>query len=63
MTQINDPKLWQIGARKMGTINISISDTDYEFYNVPQKVAKAIITILQECENDDSDIVSAISER
>ena len=46
----------------MATINISISDTDYEFYNVPLKVAKAVITILQECENDDSDICSAESE-
>ena len=33
------------------------------FYNVPEKVAKAIITLLHECEKDDSTIVSAISER
>lgn len=45
----------------MATIKIKI-DTDYEFYNVPVKVAKAIITLLHECENDDSDIVSAESE-
>ena len=47
----------------MAMINISINNTDYEFYNVPYKVAKAVITILKECENDDSDICSAESER
>lgn len=46
----------------MATINITISDADYEFYNVPIKVAKAVITLLHECENDESDIVSAESE-
>jgi hypothetical protein len=45
------------------SINISIGTNDYEFYNVPEKVAKAIITLLHECEKDDSTIVSAISER
>ncbi|MBR4377301.1 MAG: hypothetical protein IKP50_00225 [Bacilli bacterium] len=45
------------------TINISMGTKDYEFYNVPEKVAKAIITLLHECEKDDSTIVSAISER
>ena len=45
------------------TINISIGTNDYEFYNVPKNVAKAIITLLHECEKDDSTIVSAISER
>ena len=45
------------------TINISIDTKDYEFYNVPERVAKAIITLLHECEKDDSTIVSAISER
>ena len=45
------------------TINISIGAKDYEFYNVPEKVAKAIITLLYECENDDSKICSAESER
>lgn len=45
------------------TINISTGTKDYEFYNVPEKVAKAIITLLHECEKDDSTIVSAISER
>lgn len=49
------------------TINISAEGINdvviYEFYNVPEKVAKAIITLLHECEKDDSTIVSAISER
>lgn len=50
--------------RKMGmTINITKGNKDYEFYNVPEKVAKAIIALLHECERDDSTIVSAISER
>lgn len=45
------------------TINISMGTKDYEFYNVSEKVAKAIITLLYECENDDSEICSAESER
>jgi hypothetical protein len=53
-----------IRSKKMGiTINITEGINDYEFYNVPEKVAKAIITLLHECEKDDSTIVSAISER
>ena len=45
------------------TINISIGTKDYEFYNVPEKVAKAVITLLYECENNDSKICSSESER
>lgn len=45
------------------TIVISSGTTDYEFYDVPNKVGKAIITLLQECEKDDSKIVSAERER
>ena len=45
------------------TINITRGINNYEFYNVPEKVAKAIITLLHECEKDDSTIVSAVSER
>ena len=48
------------------TINILIGTKDYELYefcNVPEKVAKAVITLLNECENDDSNICSAESER
>ena len=45
------------------TINITEGIKDYEFYNVPRKVAQAIIMLLHECEKDDSTIVSAVSER
>ena len=45
------------------TINITEGINNYEFSNVPEKVAKAIITLLHECENDDSKICSAVSER
>lgn len=45
------------------TINITKDSKNYEFYGVPEKVAKAIITLLKECEKDDSTIVSAESER
>lgn len=45
------------------TIVISAGTKHYDFYNVPDKVGKAIITLLQECEKDDSKIVSAERER
>lgn len=45
------------------TINITKGNKDYEFYNVPKKVAEAIITLLKEYEDDNSTIVSAESER
>lgn len=44
------------------TINITKGTTNYEFYGVPDKIGKAIITLLDECENDNSSIVSAQSE-
>ena len=47
----------------MQRVTITIADADgnvTEFYNVPNKVGKAIIALLHECENDDSDIVSVI---
>ena len=47
----------------MCNIIIPIGNTNYEFYNIPDKVAKAIITLLQECENCESKITSAESER
>ena len=43
-------------------INITRGTTNYEFYGVPDKIGKAIITLLHECENDNSSIVSAQSE-
>ena len=45
------------------TINISTETKNYEFYYVPEKVGKAIITLLNECENEASMICSAESER
>lgn len=47
----------------MNTIVITMGTTDYEFYCVPDKLAKAITLILHECENDECGIVSAESER
>lgn len=44
------------------TINITKGTTNYEFYGVPDKIGKAIITLLDECGNDNSSIVSAQSE-
>ena len=45
------------------TITIAdVSGNVTEFYNVPNKVGKAIIALLHECENDDSEIISAESE-
>lgn len=44
------------------TINITKGTTNYEFYGVPDKIGKAIITLLYECEEDNSSIVSAQSE-
>ena len=45
-------------------MNIEISDEKsiYEFNNVPQKVAKAIITILKECANDETGIIDSVRE-
>lgn len=47
----------------MCNIIIPIGNTNYEFCNIPDKVTKAIITLLQECENYESKIISAESER
>ena len=50
-------------ARNM---TITIEDTKYNkkyvYYEVPRKVANAIIDILDECQNNDSEIISAIEE-
>lgn len=45
-------------------MNISISDgkTCHDFYKVPSKVAKAIIVLLEECGNSETEIVTAESE-
>lgn len=44
------------------TIIISDGKTNHEYYNVSDKVAKAVITLLNECGNDDTVIVTAESE-
>ncbi len=46
----------------MCNIVIPIGNTNYEFYDVPDKVAKAVVILLQECANDDSKVMSAESE-
>jgi len=47
----------------MNTLVITMGNIDYEFYNVSDELAKAILLILHECESDESNIVSAESER
>ena len=47
----------------MCNIIIPIENTNYEFYNVPNDVAKAIVALLKECEDCGSMIVSAEKER
>ncbi len=46
----------------MNIIVITMGTTDYEFYNLSDELAKAIILILHECENDECSIVSVESE-
>lgn len=47
----------------MAKIDITTIDTvRYEYINIPISLARAIITMLNECENDESDIVSTVSE-
>lgn len=50
--------------KKRGRMNISISNgkTSHDFYNVPPNVAKAVITLLEECGNDETEIITAESE-
>lgn len=45
-------------------MNISISDgkTSHDFYHVPPKIAKAIIVLLEECGNEETEIITAESE-
>lgn len=43
-------------------ISISNEKTSHDYYNVPNKVAKAIITLLEECGNSETKIVTAESE-
>lgn len=41
------------------TIEIEHGHKLYEFYDVPIKVGKAIITLLRECENNESKVLSS----
>lgn len=43
-------------------IIISNGKTSHDFYNVPTKVAKAVIALLEECANDETEIITAESE-
>lgn len=47
-------------------MTISISNENgkrrHDFYNVPTKVAKAVIALLEECGNDETEIITAESE-
>ena len=44
------------------TITISDGKISHDYYEVPNKVAKAIITLLNECGNTETEIVTAESE-
>lgn len=46
----------------MAKIDITIGNELYEFYRVPTHLAYAITTVLGECEKEETDIVSAVSE-
>ena len=45
-------------------VNITISDgvNRHIFYNIPKRLAKAIILLLNYCANGDENIVSAVEE-
>jgi hypothetical protein len=47
----------------MNNICIPYGTTNYEYYNVPDEVIEALITILSECSNIKTKIVAAESER
>ena len=47
----------------MCNIVIPIGNTNYEFYDVPNKIAISIVALLQEYTNEDTNIMSAESER
>lgn len=48
----------------MVSVNITISDgvNRHIFYNIPKRLAKAIILLLNCCENGDENIVSAVEQ-
>lgn len=44
------------------TISVSDGKKSHDYYNVPNKVAKAIIILLEECGNSETEIITAESE-
>ena len=44
------------------TIIISDGKTNHEYYDIPTKVGKALITLLYECGNTETEICTAESE-
>ena len=44
------------------TVTISDDKTNHEYYNVPNKVSKALIVLLDECSNDETEITRTESE-
>lgn len=48
--------------KRVCDISISNGKIIHHFYNVPPKVAKAVITLLEECGNDENEIITAESE-
>lgn len=44
------------------TITISDENKSHNYYEVPNKVAKALITLLEECGNSETEIIVAESE-
>ena len=45
------------------TVHIVSDDgKSHDFYDVPTKVAKAVITLLEECANIETEMISAESE-
>jgi len=43
-------------------IVVTIKDKNYEFYNVPEKVKKAVVTLLKEFANTETKMIYAESE-
>ena len=50
-------------VKKLMDVIITDGAKRHEFYNVPPKVAKALITLLKECGNDETEIVCAEGEQ
>ena len=44
------------------TVIISDDKVSHEYYNVPSKVAKALLALLDECGNDETEIIVAESD-